>query len=387
MMNGPRVLILWAHLPGYLAACLRALLDTYRASVLIIVNRPDPQSHDKILEKVPGFRFIDMSSSDAPNERNIRRMIHDYRPQMTVAGVGKWGPLPRLAAAAKDAGSLVIWAIDHIWCGSWRDHVNAVLANLGVIYNRFDGVWVTGSLGRQYAKRLGFPTRCIFEGVLACDTDLFRTVGERRFATDYASDWPRVFLYVGRYIECKDLNTLVRAYAQYRKLADLPWELWCAGNGPLASVLRAQDGIRNLGYQTSEGCATLMGKSGAFILPSRFEPWGVVLHEAACAGLPILASDACGGTANLVRDGYNGFCFPAQDDKRLASLMHYVARRSCAGAMGRNSLSMSRQFDPELWAETLLLRIPNWLDRGISNGHASMARSSLCCRPGSDGTL
>jgi glycosyltransferase involved in cell wall biosynthesis len=365
MTKEPRVLVLWAHLPGYLAACLHTLLKTYSASVLIIVNRPDPQSHDKILEEVPGFRFVDMSSSDAPNERNIRRMIYDYCPQVTIAGVGKWGRLPRLAEAAKDVGSLVIWAIDHVWRGSWRDHANAVLANLGIIYNRFDAVWVAGSLGRQYARRLGFPSGRIFEGVLPCDTDLFRRVGERRFVMSDARDWPRVFLYVGRYVECKNLNVLVRAYAQYRKSADLPWELWCAGAGPLASVLHGQDGVRDLGYQTSEGCATLMGKSGALILPSRSEAWGVVLHEATCAGLPVLVSDACGGAPNLVRDGYNGFCFPARDVSRLAALMHSVTGVHRAKTMGRNSLSLSHQFDPKLWAETLLLHIPSCL-----RGHA-----------------
>ena len=39
----------------------------------------------------------------------------------------------------------------------------------------------------------------------------------------------------------------------------------------------------------------------------RFEPWGVVIHEAAAAGLPIIASHLCGATTAYVRDGVNGF--------------------------------------------------------------------------------
>lgn len=39
-----------------------------------------------------------------------------------------------------------------------------------------------------------------------------------------------------------------------------------------------------------EELAEELEKAGAFILPSVTEPWALVIHEAACAGLPILAS-------------------------------------------------------------------------------------------------
>ncbi len=47
-------------------------------------------------------------------------------------------------------------------------------------------------------------------------------------------------------------------------------------------------------------------KSGCFILPSIFEPWAVVIHEFACAGLPIIATEVCGATPHFVINGFNG---------------------------------------------------------------------------------
>jgi glycosyltransferase involved in cell wall biosynthesis len=104
-----------------------------------------------------------------------------------------------------------------------------------------------------------------------------------------------------------------------------------------------------------------MRRSGAFILPSTVEAWGVVIHEATCAGLPILASRACGAVANLVRDGYNGFSFPLEDTKTLAVLMQHISDSEAAKGMGHNSLRMSYQFDPKLWAKNLIEDIPFYL--------------------------
>jgi len=38
----------------------------------------------------------------------------------------------------------------------------------------------------------------------------------------------------------------------------------------------------------------MLENSGCFILPSRYEPWALVIHEAACAGLPIICTNVCG---------------------------------------------------------------------------------------------
>jgi glycosyltransferase involved in cell wall biosynthesis len=56
-----------------------------------------------------------------------------------------------------------------------------------------------------------------------------------------------------------------------------------------------------------------MKKSGCLVLPSLFENWGVVIHEACAAGLPIIATYICGATANYLRDGVNGYIVPPHE--------------------------------------------------------------------------
>ena len=45
----------------------------------------------------------------------------------------------------------------------------------------------------------------------------------------------------------------------------------------------------------------------ALILPSIYEPWGLVVNEAMLAGLPVLVSDICGCSLDLVEEGKNGY--------------------------------------------------------------------------------
>jgi glycosyltransferase involved in cell wall biosynthesis len=81
-----------------------------------------------------------------------------------------------------------------------------------------------------------------------------------------------------------------------------------------------------------------------------------VVHEAASAGLLILASENVGAAVHLVQDNYNGYLFDGQDVKGLAALMSHVSELSEArlDAMSRASHLLSKQFTPARWADTLL---------------------------------
>ena len=103
-----------------------------------------------------------------------------------------------------------------------------------------------------------------------------------------------------------------------------------------------------------------MSRAGCLVLPSRFEPWAVAVHEAAAAGLPVICTWVCGAATRLVLDGYNGVVVSPDDARGLAA---GLARVSTAGkeerlAMVAASSLLARQLSPERWASNLLARIP-----------------------------
>jgi glycosyltransferase involved in cell wall biosynthesis len=162
-------------------------------------------------------------------------------------------------------------------------------------------------------------------------------------------------LFVGRYIPEKGIETLATAYRQYRERVAEPWPLICAGTGPLRGML-VKCGANDVGFVQPKDLPAVMGKAAAFILPSLFEPWGVVLQEAAAAGLPLIATRACGAAVHLLRDGWNGYACEPGCAASLADAMvsmHETDVRS-RQAMGLAASDLAAQYSPQLWANTLI---------------------------------
>lgn len=130
-------------------------------------------------------------------------------------------------------------------------------------------------------------------------------------------------LFVGRLVEAKGLDDLLAA----RRLRPFP-ELIVAGTGPLEQRLRAEPGVRVLGFQSREQLIELYALAELTVVPSRFEPWGVVVNEALACESPMVVSDAVGAAVDLVRNGRDGIIFRAGDSSALAAALAAAPPRS-----------------------------------------------------------
>jgi glycosyltransferase involved in cell wall biosynthesis len=75
------------------------------------------------------------------------------------------------------------------------------------------------------------------------------------------------------------------------------------------------------GFKQYPDLPAYYGLAGAFIHASTTEQWGLVVNEAMASGLPVLVSNRCGCTSDLVQEGVNGFTFDPYDVQQLAQLM------------------------------------------------------------------
>jgi glycosyltransferase involved in cell wall biosynthesis len=65
--------------------------------------------------------------------------------------------------------------------------------------------------------------------------------------------------------------------------------------------------------------------SDIFVLPSHFEPWGLVVNEAMASGLPVIAADCVGCVDDLVEQERTGFIVPAHSPQDLFAAMKTLA--------------------------------------------------------------
>jgi glycosyltransferase involved in cell wall biosynthesis len=141
--------------------------------------------------------------------------------------------------------------------------------------------------------------------------------------------WPRAgsetrFLFVGRLIESKGLDVLLNAFERFRG-----GELWIVGDGPLQGALndaaKADPRIRMLGYVEGKNLPAVYADVDALVLPSLYEPWGLVVHEGLANGLPVIVTDQVGSADDLVESGVNGYVVPAGSVEAFGAAMRDLA--------------------------------------------------------------
>ena len=132
------------------------------------------------------------------------------------------------------------------------------------------------------------------------------------------------FLYVGRLVECKNLKVLFDAFVS-RFANDAATRLVVVGEGDMSAQYKSQyensNNIIFVGKQSGGKLVAYYHDADALVLPSSYEPWGLVVNEAMSAGLPVIVSDRVGAAQDLVDGRETGFVFHYDDVDDLAEKM------------------------------------------------------------------
>lgn len=339
-----RVLVHWQDFPGYAADCLEEFRRRYDARVLVVfdeVNEQVDYRRDEFPFRGDVERVSDRSLVD------IDGLVGQFQPDLCL--VGGWrGYALRLALAAARRDIPVVATSDNTSSGRIR-RAGLWAYRKAILRHLHDGYWVPGRRARRYLEACGFPSEEAREGVLAVRTD--------RYEPDSRADGSRRgFLFVGRLVESKGVHELLDGFRRYGG----DWKLRLCGTGPLAGRVTkhadADSRIEPLGFVQPQEVAEEMRDAGALVLPSRRESWGVAILEGAAAGLPVVCTEACGASEDLVEGGANGFVLPAPAaPEDLASTFHAIEGMS-AGERRRieqRSRAAAEPYDAARWARTL----------------------------------
>ncbi len=222
-------------------------------------------------------------------------------------------------------------------------------------YISFSERWLAGASSRVIAcsshvrdeliQHCG--TRASQIDVIPCgvDPDPFEvTVNLSAFRTVLAGPEERIILYVGRLDPEKGVDVLVRAFALLgAEAGDL--RLVIAGEGQrlqelqqLAEEVGLEEKVTFLGYVSHTALAAVYRAAELVVVPSLYEPFGMVALEAMAAGRPVVATEI-GGLSEIVVLERTGLLVAAGDERALAAGMDRVLREpglsAALGAAGR----------------------------------------------------
>lgn len=350
--SGPRVVVLWTVLTGYVRAELAALADQ-GAELLVFHSTPGADAAFEPDER--GRQLRCQAWSGAPNEVEVEDMVAAFEPDVLMVISWHIGAYRRIARRWRGR-ALRVLVMDNQWWGTAKQW-GGVAISPWVIRPAYDCALVAGERQADFARRLGFSSEQLVWGMNTCDYPRFSQVAIDR----KGEDAPEAFLYVGRLAPEKAIDVLAAGYRRYRDRVAAPWPLLIAGSGPEDQHLQGVEGVEMLGSVRPDAMPEVFARAGCLLLPSRFEQWGVAIHEATAAGLPVVCTWVCGASTRLVLDGYNGVVMSPDDPGALAVGLDRIASASAAErrAMGEASSLLARQYSPERWASNLLQRIPD----------------------------
>ncbi len=366
-----RVLIVSTHPVQYAAPQYRRLAADERVELTVLFlsmgsveGAIDEDFGRTVRWDVPvlaGFRW-----SHPPN-RSPRPSVHRF---FGLVNPGVWRLIRRARAdvvvlygyraasfwiawvAARMSRASVVWTTDATTLDSrdrrsWKMKIKRHV--LPTLFRTGDAILVPSTRSRRFLLSLGVPPGMVHVTPYAIDNAFF---AERSATADpfaVRRDWgvpteAFVALFVAKLAPWKRPADLLRAAA----LVPNMWVVLAgdgvlrADLGVLADSLGMADRVRFLGFMNQTELPAVYRAADVLVLPSAFEPFGLVVNEAFACGTPAVASDACGCVEDLIVEGETGFSFPSGDVAALADRLRWIQspgarERVAAGARARIS--------------------------------------------------
>jgi glycogen(starch) synthase len=318
--------------------------------VVVLSRRPadtDPSTHPTTDGFSEGVRVV--AAAHDPHE-------FAFGPDMMAWTLAMGHAMIRAGLAIKDHGQP--WRPDVVHAHDWLvAHPAIALAEffdvplVSTIHateaGRHSG-WVAGTISRQVHAVESWLVR-ESDSLITCSASMCEEITELfgpglpeirvirngieaqrwPFARRRARGEPAHLLYLGRLEYEKGVQDAIAALPRIRR-AHPGTTLTVAGDGTQLDWLieqtrkhRVRRAVSFVGRLDHEGLVDMLHTADAAVLPSHYEPFGIVALEAAATGTPLVTSTA-GGLGEAVIDGVTGMSFPPRDVAALAAAVRAV---------------------------------------------------------------
>ena len=194
-----------------------------------------------------------------------------------------------------------------------------------IILRGYSAAFVAGKESKDYLIKLGFNDERIFKPWNVVDNSFFEKSSSKLDKSEY-----KYFLCVSRLLERKNLFNLIKNFSNYQKEGG-SWGLKIIGSGDLylklknyVQKIKNNRKIEIINWLQIGDLVHYYKQASAFILPSYFDNWGLVVNEAISSGLPCIVSQNCGCAVDLIKNNETGFIFNPNKNHELHKYMKKV---------------------------------------------------------------
>jgi glycosyltransferase involved in cell wall biosynthesis len=239
-------------------------------------------------------------------------------------------------AAAKTYGKALLFAVDAHEVTprdrqSWKGRLKKWL--LPHIFARADINLVGSSGGIKLMNSLGIAEHRVKLAPNVVNNEWWMHQAEQVNRSKVREQWnipeaAPVVLFCAKLQPWKRPQDILRAFAKANVSGTY---LVLAGEGLLRTELEAEakalnvsEQVRFLGFMNQSQLPSIYRSADLFVLPSEYEPFGVVVSEAMLCGCPAVVSDRVGARYDLIREGETGLVYSCGDVDALAAILQDV---------------------------------------------------------------
>jgi glycosyltransferase involved in cell wall biosynthesis len=293
-----KIVYLYSRIVSYTEGTLNELANQIDVESIHVVYWDTNSKHN--LENNDKIIYYKRTTLNKASILNILRFVN---PNIVV--ISGWMDRDYILAINtyknKNSQVKVVCGIDDQWKNTVRQKLGRILFKFW-FKNLFDFLWVTGKPQYHYACQMGYQNERIISNLYSANNKYYKNKG----------NFEKRIVFLGRFSVEKGILNLLKEYKKLSIDIQKEWPLILIGDGPMINEIRNNLPYNSqiMPYMQNEELLNELNKGGVLCLPSNlFEMWGVVIHEAAILGYPLLISKICGAISEFLIDGYNGFSF------------------------------------------------------------------------------
>ncbi|HRP57665.1 glycosyltransferase [Agriterribacter sp.] len=341
------ILVLYTRFSAYINASFSHYAELHHSNVHVVKYATDKNSPFQLKKSV----YLSFYNRDEIDMKALISLIQQNDIKVVISA--GWADKLYMKAAkwAHANNLLTICIADNQWMGTLKQRLLTFISPW-VLKTRFDKMWIPGVYQFEYARRLGFARYNIMLRYYTADTNLFISHAK--------TNVPKRFIYVGRLLEIKGIEVLHKALnAMIPYLKKNNWSFLIVGNGnkreEFEQMALAHDCIEYYAFLQPHELAAKTADGGVFVLPSNYDAWGVVVHEYALLGSPLLLSEAVGSRSAFLIDGFNGKVFVSGSSASLQQqcIAFMDTTPDNLNEMGKRSQALASGYSLDIWAATL----------------------------------